>query len=130
MMKMVLALLAGLSIAASTALEAAQPSLMESLGRGVVAVRTSATEVFVSWRVLGTDPSDAAFNLYRSTGGGAPVQLNGAAITGATHYVDSIADLAQSNAYFVRPILFGLEQGPSASFTLPAAAPTQPYLRV
>ena len=48
------------------------PSLMENLGRGVVALRTSATQVLVSWRVLGTDPSDIAFNLYRSTNGGPP----------------------------------------------------------
>ena len=32
------------------------PSLMENLGRGVVAVRSTTTEVFVGWRVLGTDP--------------------------------------------------------------------------
>ena len=98
----------------------AQPSLLENLGRGVVAVRTSATEVFVGWRVLGTDPPDVAFNLYRSTGGGPPVRLNAAPLTGPTHYVDAAADLAQANAYFVRPIVFGLEQAPSASFTLPA----------
>ena len=41
----------------------AQPSLMENLGRGVVAVRSTATEVTVSWRVLGTDPPDVAFQL-------------------------------------------------------------------
>ena len=39
-------------------------------------------------------------------------------------------DLAQANAYFVRPIVFGLEQAPSASFTLPANAPVRQYLRV
>jgi len=39
------------------------PSLMENLGRGVVAVRSTTTEVFISWRVLGTDPPDTAFNL-------------------------------------------------------------------
>jgi hypothetical protein len=51
------------------------PSLMENLGRGVVALRTSATQVLISWRVLGTDPTDIAFNLYRSTNGGPPVAL-------------------------------------------------------
>jgi rhamnogalacturonan endolyase len=42
---------------------------MENLGRGVVAVRSTTTEVFVSWRVLGTDPPDTAFNLYRPSSG-------------------------------------------------------------
>ena len=57
----------------------AQPSLMENLGRGVVAVRSTATEVVVSWRVLGTDPPDVAFNLYRSTAGADPIRLNAVA---------------------------------------------------
>src|SRR2546422_1979967 len=106
------------------------PSLMENLGRGVVAVRSTTTDVFASWRVLGTDPPDTAFNLYRSTGGGAPTLLNAAPITGATYFVDNTADLAQANSYFVRPIVFGLEQSPSASFTLSANAPVQQYLRL
>ena len=108
----------------------AQPSLMENLGRGVVAIRSTGTEVVVSWRVLGTDPPDVAFNLYRSTGGADPIRLNGSPIDGATLYVDGTADLTQPNTYHVRPILFGLEQPPSAGFTVPAAAPVQAYLRV
>src|SRR5215204_457416 len=108
------------------------PSLMENLGRGVVALRTSATQVLVSWRVLGTDPSDVAFNLYRSTNGGAAVLLNGAPLTGATQFIDATANLTQSNSYFVRPIIFSVEQPPSASFTLSAnsTANAQPFLRV
>src|SRR5215475_8712403 len=106
------------------------PSLMENLGRGVVAVRSTTTDVFISWRVLGTDPPDTAFNLYRSTGGGSPALLNATPITGATNFVDSGADLTQTNAYFVRPIVFGLEQSPSASFTLTANAPVRQYLRI
>ena len=101
----------------------AQPSLMENLGRGVVAVRSTATEVVVSWRVLGTDPPDVAFNLYRSTAGAAPIRLNASPIDGPTHYVDGTADLTQPNTYHVRPILFGLEQPPSASFTRAGGSP-------
>ena len=103
---------------------------MENLGRGVVAVRSTATEVFISWRVLGTDPPDTAFNLYRSTGGGAPTLLNAAPITGATHFIDNTADLAQTNSYFVRAIVFGVEQSPSAPFILPADVPIRQYLRL
>lgn len=108
------------------------PSLMENLGRGVVALRTSATQVLVSWRVLGTDPSDIAFNLYRSTNGGPPSLLNGAPLTGATRFIDATADLTQSNSYFVRPIIFGVLQEPSAGFTVPAnsTANAQPFIRV
>src|SRR5687767_12298928 len=79
----------------------AQPSLLENLGRGVVAVRSTTTDVFVSWRLLGTDPAGTAFNLYRTTNGGPPVRLNGEPLTGATHHLDATADLTQANAYFV-----------------------------
>src|SRR5262249_20450010 len=92
--------------------------------------RSTPTEVFISWRVLGTDPPDTAFNLYRSTGGGAPTLLNATPITGATCFVDNTASLDQANSYFVRAIVFGLEQAPSGSFTLPAGVPVQQYLRL
>src|SRR5688572_26135170 len=114
---MTLRRIAGLAVLflSGTATAFTQPSLLENLGRGVVAVRTTSTEVFMSWRLLGTDATDTSFNVYRSTGGGAPVRLNGAPVAGPTLHVDAAADLAQSNAYFVRPIVFGVEQAPSAS---------------
>ncbi|MDT5269876.1 MAG: hypothetical protein QOH49_2062 [Acidobacteriota bacterium] len=104
--------------------------LMENLGRGVVAIRQNATDVYVGWRLFGTDPSGVAFNLYRSTGGGPALQLNGAPITDSTNFVDTGADLTQSNAYYVRPVVNGVERAPSAAFTLPANVATQQYLNV
>ncbi|HET7534942.1 MAG TPA: hypothetical protein VFJ90_00710, partial [Candidatus Didemnitutus sp.] len=104
--------------------------LMENLGRGVVAVRASSTDVFVSWRLLGTDPADVTFNLYRSTNGGAPVAVNAAPLAGGTNFTDTGADLTQGNAWFVRAIVSGVEQAPSGSFTLAADAPVQQYLRI
>ena len=38
---------------------------MEALGRGVVAIPQDGGKVFVGWRLLGTDPDDIAFNVYR-----------------------------------------------------------------
>ena len=48
---------------------------MEALGRGLVAINLGEGKIFVSWRLLGTDPEDIAFNLYRRSGdetGGVP----------------------------------------------------------
>lgn len=104
--------------------------LMENLGRGVVAVRTSSAQVYVGWRLLGTDPGEIAFNLYRSTAGGMPVKLNNSVITATTDFIDSNAELTQSNAYFVRPVIDGVEQAASTAYTLPAEAPTQQFLSV
>ncbi|MFL6332458.1 MAG: HYR domain-containing protein [Pyrinomonadaceae bacterium] len=104
--------------------------LMENLGRGVVAVRQNTTDVYVGWRLFGTDPSSVAFNLYRSTGGGPALQLNGAPIIDSTNFVDTSADLTQSNTYYVRAILNGIERAPSAAYTLPANAPARQYLNI
>src|SRR5262245_55273378 len=104
--------------------------MMENLGRGVVAVRRNSTQVYIGWRLLGTDPSNIAFNLYRATGSSAAIRINGASITASTNFVDSSADLGQSNRYFVRPVINGAEQGDSASFTLPANAPVRQYISI
>ncbi|HEX2852894.1 MAG TPA: autotransporter-associated beta strand repeat-containing protein, partial [Opitutaceae bacterium] len=104
--------------------------MLEYLDRGVVAVRTNATDVYVSWRMLGTDSGSVSFNLYRSADGAPAVLLNVSPITGATIFTDTGADLAKANAYFVRPILGGVEQAASGSYTLPIGAAIQQYLRV
>ena len=54
---------------------------MENLGRGVVASRTGSNAVYVSWRLLGHEPADIGFNIYRSRDGGSPVKLNANPIT-------------------------------------------------
>ena len=75
---------------------------MENLGRGVVALRQDDKKVFVSWRVLGTDPGTLAFNLYRATDGAAPMKLNAAPITGASNSVDLQSDATHAQARFPR----------------------------
>ncbi|WP_145929108.1 rhamnogalacturonan lyase [Termitidicoccus mucosus] len=110
----------------------AAPSLMENLDRGIVAVRATETEVFVSWRLLGTEAPDTAFNLYRATDGAAPVRLNSAPLAGATCFTDKTADLARANTYSVRAIVAGAEQPASASksWILPSGAPVRQYLAI
>jgi rhamnogalacturonan endolyase len=108
---------------------AAQP-LMENLGRGVVAVRSSDSQVYVGWRMLGTDSPAIAFNLYRSAGGGAPVKLNNEPLTRTTDFIDGSVDFTKPNAYLVRPVLEGSEQAPSTAFVLPVNVPVRQYLEI
>ncbi|HNY30138.1 MAG TPA: rhamnogalacturonan lyase [Fibrobacteria bacterium] len=75
---------------------------MENLDRGVVAVKT-ASGVFVGWRVLGTDPANLAFNVYRGA-----TKVNASPITGATNLVDEAG--TASSIYSVRPVQDGVEQ--------------------
>lgn len=74
---------------------------MEFLTRGVVAVRKNINTVYVGWRLLGTDPSTIAFNVYRDG-----VKLNAAPITSSTNFEDNTA---LDGSYTVRPIINGVE---------------------
>ncbi len=122
------------------------PPALEQLSRGVVAVHEPDGRVFVSWRLLATDPAGIAFNLYRTTATGAAtesgpfgsrpdalagtVKLNPAPLAGPTWFVDAGARLERETKYFVRPVVANTEGEPSAAFTLPAGAPPLPYHRV
>ena len=80
---------------------------MENLDRGIVAVRTSLYEVFISWRMLGTDPEKIAFNLYRDD-----QKLNQKPLSQVTSYTDRNPGDA---VYTVKTFLKGKEQKESAS---------------
>ncbi|MGA2061650.1 MAG: hypothetical protein ABSG67_14290, partial [Thermoguttaceae bacterium] len=115
---------------AETAATVSAPRQMEYLDRGMIAVNEGGGTVYVSWRLLGTDPGDIAFNLYRSTGGAAAVKLNGTPLTVTTDYVDTGVNTALSNSYFVRPVISGVEQAASETYALAADAPALPYLSI
>ncbi|WP_114779234.1 rhamnogalacturonan lyase [Botryobacter ruber] len=104
--------------------------IMENLDRGVVAVRHKPDSVFISWRLLGTEPENLPFNLYRTTGTGKPVKLNPKPITGGTNFTDTQADLTQNTAYTVKALVKGKETAASKPFVIPANAPVAQYLSV
>jgi rhamnogalacturonan endolyase len=61
----------------------------EGLGRGVVALPASqGFGAFISWRLLASDPANAAFNVYRVGSDGKPFKLNQEPITAATCWQD------------------------------------------
>ncbi len=76
------------------------PKQMEALNRGLVAVRSN-NEVYVGWRLWGTDPSGISFNVYRDG-----VKLNASPITNSTNYVDAVGT---TGAYTIRPVVNGVE---------------------
>lgn len=57
---------------------------MENLNRGVVAVRTSSSQVYISWRLFGTDPPGIAFNVYRLN-----TKINTSPIINSTNFTDN-----------------------------------------
>ena len=103
---------------------------MEFLGRGVVAIPQGGGKVFVSWRLLGTDPDDVEFNLFRVTENAEPVKLNADVLRDVTCFVDTDIPTDKANAWLVRPVTKDAEEPESARFALKANASAQPYLSV
>lgn len=92
---------------------------MEYLNRGLIASRLNTTQVLVSWRLLGTDPSTIGFNVY-SNG----VKLNSTPITNSTNYLH--INTTSNTTYTVKPVLNGVESSETSSTNVWA----QNYLRI
>jgi rhamnogalacturonan endolyase len=83
---------------------------MEKLNRGTVAVRVNSSEVFLSWRLMGTEPSTTSFNIYRDG-----VKINATAITGATNYKHSTTT---NGTYMVKAVINDVEESTSVEATV------------
>ncbi|MBW3627726.1 MAG: silent information regulator protein Sir2 [Gemmatimonadetes bacterium] len=105
----------------------AETRIEEKLGRGMLAMRTGPQAVYLGWRLLETDPSDIAFNVYRATAGGRATKLNRDPIRTTTDFIDTAARLTRENAWFVRPVVNGAEQAESGRVVLAANAAELPY---
>jgi rhamnogalacturonan endolyase len=100
---------------------------MEYLTRGVYAVPAEEGKVFVSWRLLGNEPQDIAFNLYKMVKG-KQVKLNSTPLLTATSFTDSMVDVNVENEYIVKSIINKKEEKVGSSFVL--AAHPAPYLSI
>lgn len=89
---------------------------MEYLDRGLVAVKTE-KGVFISWRLLGNDPEQTAFNVYRNGN----ERINKAPLTDVTNLTDEKGTL--TDRYTVRAIINGKETEEST----PAVPWHEPY---
>ncbi len=103
---------------------------VEKLGRGLVVINKGGGQVFVSWRLLAEDPSDVAFNLYIKSNGGAETKVNSTPLLNATSYLNTGVNTTVSNEWYVKPVIGGVEQAQSGSFTLAANAPAQSYFTI
>jgi rhamnogalacturonan endolyase len=113
-----------------TGSEAIAQRQMENLNRGIIAVRTGTDSVYIGWRMLGTEPDEISFNIYRQNGNEKPVKLNKKPIVESTNYVDGSANLLTENKYYIQTILKGKEQAKSNAFILNANSPVQQYINI
>lgn len=125
-MKLTKALLLVL-VCAGTAKLTAQRQ-MEYLNRGVVAMRTANDSAYISWRLLGNDSPDIAFDIYRTTGNQQAVKLNSHPITQSTQFADGKADFSQDITYTVKPL--SKHTAEEGSYMLPANTAVRNYLTI
>jgi len=100
---------------------------MEHLDRGTVAIRKADGSVFVSWRLLGTEDVQTAFNVYREIEG-KRIKCNTAPITAVTHFIDGTVDSTKDVRYTVDILNKGKETADAGSFVLPKG--NQPYISI
>jgi rhamnogalacturonan endolyase len=104
--------------------------IMERLDRGIVAMNTG-KGVFVSWRLLGNEPTGTAFNLYRKGGTGQAVLLNTSGpLTDRTNWTDTGAATSADNTYIVKTVNGGQEESVGESLVLSARTPARQYLPI
>lgn len=85
----------------------AKERIQEKLNRGVIAIADENNKnVYVSWRLLQTDPADIAFDVYRSSGNRS-VKLNSKPISTTTDFLYRNAAVKGDESYWVVPILKG-----------------------
>lgn len=103
---------------------------MESLGRGLVALYEGQGRVFLSWRLLGTDPEGTAFHVYRQVGDAPSVRITEKPLDGPTWFRDHDVAPAAGVRYYVRPVVGGQEGPPSSPAAIPADGVPRNYLAV
>jgi len=105
----------------------AEERIEEKLDRGLLALSMEGGKVYLSWRMLKTDPANIAFNIYRSIANGDAIKLNTGPIKATTDFIDTNPPLERENAWFIKPVLDGREQAVSKRAELPANPPAQQY---
>jgi rhamnogalacturonan endolyase len=80
---------------------------METINRGLVAVRINSSQVFIGWRLFGTDPPTISFVLYRNETQVTPTPLND-----RTNFID---DTTTDGIYTLKVVVDGVEQAYSES---------------
>ncbi|MBT3385849.1 MAG: rhamnogalacturonan lyase [Prolixibacteraceae bacterium] len=94
--------------------------IMEKLNRGMVAVVSGTNGVFISWRLLATDPQNISFNVYRNQ-----TKINSELIINTTSFLDEKG--AANDLYRVVKVIEGKEINHSNEKVI---ANAKPYLDI
>ncbi|MGM8360495.1 hypothetical protein ACSV4D_01115 [Flavobacterium sp. ARAG 55.4] len=79
--------------------------IVEKLNRGLVATRVNPNQVYINWRMLGTEPTDVSYNLYCN--GKKVAESPFTTKTNFTH------ETTTDDNYYIRAIVDGKEEAAS-----------------
>ncbi len=105
----------------------------EKLDRGLIARSCPDGKVYLSWRLLETDPAGVGFHVYRRVGSAEPVRLTSQPITKTTDFLADRPPFSASDSqtfYFVRPVQADKEGPPSPQVPAPDPKDPKPYLLI
>ncbi|KDN54454.1 rhamnogalacturonan lyase [Flavobacterium seoulense] len=84
--------------------------IVEKLNRGLVAMRLNPNQVYVNWRMLGTEPTDVSYNLYCND-----KKVTGSPFTSTTNFTHEITT---DGKYYIRAIINGVEEAASETVSV------------
>lgn len=113
-----------------TAATAAAERAGEKLDRGLIARPAGEGKVYLSWRLLASDPDAAAFNVYRRVDDQKPIRINDEPIRQTTDFVDAEAPGDKDCAWVVRLVAGGNEEQASEPDRLPRGDRTEGYIPI
>lgn len=91
---------------------------VEKLNNGLIAMRLNANQVYVGWRMLGTEPTDVSYNLYCDD-----VKISDSPFVNTTNYTHNVTT---NGVYSVRAVINGIEENNSET----AVVWANPYLDI
>lgn len=83
---------------------------VEKLNRGLVALRLNQNQVYINWRMLGTEPTNVSYNLYCKD-----QKVAGSPFTSTTNFIHQITT---NENYYIRAIINDVEQPASENATV------------
>jgi rhamnogalacturonan endolyase len=98
----------------------------ETLDRGLDAQAVGERGVYLSWRLLKSDPATVAFDVFRQADGGAPVKITTRPVSATTDYTDAAAPRDTALTYWVLPAGAAAAETPVKA-SVPAGATARPF---
>ena len=100
-------------------------SAEEKVGRGLAALSAPNGGVYLSWRLLPSDPPDIKFNLFRVYDGKVS-KVNTQPISSSTNYIDTHGRIESRADYYVTEI----DTGKASELAIKAAGEGMPYIAI